>query len=433
MRKKISVFLCFLVVSVMTFAFVACGDNGTDTDRVPDPTDDVKLSINKTEITLVAGVSDKLEAEPDTKVDGVKVEWFTSDEKIAKVSLTGRVTAVAEGTATITAYYGNAKASCKVTVRSVTVTLDKTQAEIDFLTGSTLKLNASDNGDINDYDWSSSDTTVATVNSDGLVTAHKNGTAVITAAIGGASGLYGFGLNLHRNPYHGRAGEYYSDDPYLTGVIAGWSALGAQSKGLYVYNKHFVLNDQEKTRSSYSTWITEQALRQTHIRPFEIAIEIGDAMNVMTAFNRIGTYWSGVDYNLMTKCLRGELGMRGFAVTDWYSSSGMNMLNGILAGQDLPDGSASSKYASYGPDSGGYGFFAQAMRVSAQRILYTVANSNAMNFYGEGTYQITYDPEWWSVKDGIITTIDVLFIISCVFLAFTSGWVIFDKVRKRKG
>lgn len=59
----------------------------------------------------------------------------------------------------------------------------------------------------------------------------------------GASGLYGFGLGLHRNPYHGRVGEYYSEDPYLTGVIGGYESLGAQSKGLYVYNKHFVLND----------------------------------------------------------------------------------------------------------------------------------------------------------------------------------------------
>ena len=266
--------------------------------------------------------------------------------------------------------------------------------------------------------------------------AHAVGNAIGEDGLwAGASGLYGFGLNLQRNPYHGRTGEYYGDDPYLTGVMAGWSSYGAWEKGLYVYNKHFVLNDQEKTRSSYSTWITEQALRQTHLRPFEIAIEIGDAMCVMTAFSRIGTYWSGVDYNLMTRWLRGEAGMRGFAVTDWYKSSGMNMLNGLLAGQDLPDGDAYNTLVNYGPDNGGYGFFAQAMRVSAQRILYTVANSNAMNFYGEGTVFVPgTDPEWWSVRDNLVVAVDVLFIVSCVFLAFTSGWVILDKVmKKRKG
>lgn len=265
--------------------------------------------------------------------------------------------------------------------------------------------------------------------------AHAVGNAIGEDALwAGASGLYGFGLNLQRNPYHGRTGEYYGDDPFLTGVMAGWSSLGAQEKGLYVYNKHFVLNDQEKTRSSYSTWITEQALRQSHLRPFEIAIEIGDAMCVMTAFSRIGTYWSGNDYNLMTRWLRGEAGMRGFAVTDWYKSAAMNMTNGLLAGQDLPDGSASGNLLKYGPETGGYGHLAQAMRISAQRILYTVANSNAMNFYGEGTIFVPgTDPEWWAVRDNLVIAVDVVFIVSCVFLAFTSGWMIFDKVMKRLG
>ena len=56
---------------------------------------------------------------------------------------------------------------------------------------------------------------------------------------GGAAGLYGFGLGLQRNPYHGRAGEFYSDDSFLTGMMGAYETKGAQEKGLYVYNKHF--------------------------------------------------------------------------------------------------------------------------------------------------------------------------------------------------
>ena len=186
MKKPGLVLLCLMLALVMIFSFVACGEQ-SETDGNDDPTNGIKLTINETAITLCVGRSDKLEAEPDKKVDGVSVEWFTSDEKIAKVSLTGRVTAVAEGTATITAYYGQASVSCKVSVIPVTVQLDKLEAEIDFTLGSTLKLNATDNGDINEYDWSSSDPTVATVDGDGLVTAHKNGSTVITASIGKAS------------------------------------------------------------------------------------------------------------------------------------------------------------------------------------------------------------------------------------------------------
>ena len=210
----------------------------------------------------------------------------------------------------------------------------------------------------------------------------------------GASGLYGFGLGLHRNPYHGRAGEYYSEDPYLTGVIGGYESLGAQSKGLYVYNKHFILNDQETSRTSYNTWLTEQTMRETYIRPFELAIEIGDAMNVMNSFNNIGSGWSGNNFNLMTKCLRGELGMRGFAATDFYPSGGMNLTYGALAGTDLPNGNAVNQISSFGPQNGQYGFLAQAYRQSARRILYTVANSNAMNFIGSDTKIIVHEPGW---------------------------------------
>ena len=248
----------------------------------------------------------------------------------------------------------------------------------------------------------------------------------------GASGLYGFGLNLHRNPYHGRAGEYYSDDPFLTGVMAGYESLGAQSKGLYVYNKHFVLNDQEVNRSSYEVWITEQALRQEHLRPFEIAIEISDAMCVMTAFSRIGSYWSGNDYNLMTRWLRGEAGMAGFAVTDWYKSAGMNMTNGHLAGNDLPDGNAVNDLTNKGPGTGNE-YLTEATRISAMRILYTVANSNAMNFIGEDTVMYTIDPEWLSVRDGLVTAIYVVFGVCCAFLAVTAAWTAFAEIPERLG
>ena len=256
----------------------------------------------------------------------------------------------------------------------------------------------------------------------------------------GASGLYGFGLGQHRSPYHGRSGEYYSEDPLLSGIIGGYQTKGAQSKGLYVYNKHFVLNEQETNRVSHNTWLTEQTLRQIYLRPFELAIEIGDAMNVMCAFNAIGTYWSGVDYNLMTKCLRGEFGMRGFAVTDWYPSNLSNLDYGIYAGVDLPDGSQS--ISGYGPDAenkGNYGAYAHAVRRSAQRILYTVANSNAMNFIGEDTVIITYESAWPYVRSDIFAAMDIVVVVCVVITALlcvTTGWVyasdIIGAVRRKK-
>ncbi len=246
----------------------------------------------------------------------------------------------------------------------------------------------------------------------------------------GANGLYGFGLGMHRSPYHGRAGEYYSEDPYLSGVMGGYESKGAQSKGMYVYNKHFVLNDQETNRTGHTTWLTEQAMRQIYLRPFEIAIEIGDAMNVMNAFNKIGSYWSGVDYNLMTKCLRGEFGMSGFAVTDWYPTASMNITYGIMAGTDLPDGYAN--ITSYGPDNGNFGAYAHAVRRAAQRQLYTVANSSAMNFIGKDTRITVYEAEWINVRIAITGGIAVAFAVMAGLMCAAYAWHVFTVISEKK-
>ncbi len=73
----------------------------------------------------------------------------------------------------------------------------------------------------------------------------------------GYAGLYGTGLNIHRSPYAGRVFEYYSEDGILTGLIDTAETRGIQSKGVYVYNKHFVLNDQENNRAGIGTWLPE--------------------------------------------------------------------------------------------------------------------------------------------------------------------------------
>ena len=73
----------------------------------------------------------------------------------------------------------------------------------------------------------------------------------------GYAGLYGTGLNIHRSPYAGRVFEYYSEDGTLTGLIDTAETRGIQSKGVYVYNKHFVMNDQENNRAGIGTWVTE--------------------------------------------------------------------------------------------------------------------------------------------------------------------------------
>ena len=214
----------------------------------------------------------------------------------------------------------------------------------------------------------------------------------------GYAGLYGTGLNIHRSPYAGRVFEYYSEDGVLTGLIDTAETKGIQSKGVYVYNKHFVLNDQENNRAGIGTWIPEQALRENYLRAFELPIVNADAQCVMTGYNRLGVNWCGAYSALLTDWLRGEAGMKGFAVSDMYDASYMVPVHEIVAGNDIPDGELElASLTPYGPKGATpNAAVAQAMRESTKRVMYTVLHSRGMDGISEYTKVVAVTP-WWQM------------------------------------
>lgn len=151
----------------------------------------------------------------------------------------------------------------------------------------------------------------------------------------GVTGWYAPGANLQRSPFDGRNSEYYSEDALLSGVMAAETSRGAMSMGMNVYVKHFAVNETETQRTGLHTWLTEQALREIYLRPFEIAVKRGKANGMMSSFNRLGSIWTGGNYALMTEILRNEWGFKGAVVTDYYSGGLMNMKQGLYAGNDL--------------------------------------------------------------------------------------------------
>lgn len=259
----------------------------------------------------------------------------------------------------------------------------------------------------------------------------------------GYAGFYGSGLNIHRAPYAGRVFEYFSEDGILTGLINTHETIGIQSKGVYVYNKHFVLNDQEQHRQGLATWVSEQALREIYLRAFELPIVDADAKCVMTAFNRIGAVWAGASGELLTDWLRGEAGMSGFAVTDMYEGDYMSKPHEVLAGNDIPDnypGSSGTgitigltnlgfEFEEYGPNGATPNAqIARAMRVSAHRILYTVLHSRGMDGVDADTDILNIIP-WWQIL------LTVLIIVMAVLSAGLLAWLIIDMIsviRNRK-
>ena len=237
----------------------------------------------------------------------------------------------------------------------------------------------------------------------------------------GVTGIYAPGANIHRSTYSGRNYEYYSEDGFISGIMCKQQTMGIQSKGCYVVIKHIVLNDQETNRHGINTWATEQAIREIYLPAFEYAVTEGDAMGLMSGFNRVGTKWSGAHKGLLTNVLRGEWGYEGFVISDCAWREFMDVEDGLIAGNDcILDTIDASNYNQVKNNP----TLAQAVREATHRVLYVVANSNAMNGFSSNTrvYEVR---EWWQdlvvdVQKGIAIATAIVILITILMFIFGS-------------
>lgn len=148
------------------------------------------------------------------------------------------------------------------------------------------------------------------------------------------------GMNLMRDPRGGRNGEYYSEDPLLTGVYGTIMIKTVQESGIAVCPKHFVANDSENERHTMMVLVSERALRELYLKPFEMAVKQAQPKGLMTAFNDINRYSGASNFDLCTNIARGEWGFEGLIMTDWDSRCHQSTM--VYAGNDLimPSGNA---------------------------------------------------------------------------------------------
>lgn len=149
----------------------------------------------------------------------------------------------------------------------------------------------------------------------------------------GAHVLLGPTINMQRGPLGGRGFESIGEDPVLAGLGAAALVKGIQETGVVATIKHFVCNDQEHERNLYDARISERALREIYLMPFQLALRDAYPKSFMTAYNKINGTHVSENKKIMQDTLRDEWGWKGLIMSDWfgvYSTS-----ESLSAGLDL--------------------------------------------------------------------------------------------------
>lgn len=124
-------------------------------------------------------------------------------------------------------------------------------------------------------------------------------------------------VNMHRSPLNGRGFESFSEDPCLSGILAARIIEGVQSGGSAAVLKHFVANDQETEKRSVDVVISDRALREIYLLPFQLALKYGKPEAVMSSYNKVQGVHCSESKNLLQEILRREWGFDGLIMSDW--------------------------------------------------------------------------------------------------------------------
>lgn len=267
----------------------------------------------------------------------------------------------------------------------------------------------------------------------------------LQALIVGLPILWGPGLNTHRTAYNGRNGDYYSEDPILTGSTGMEFAIGAFKYGLLASPKHFAFNDQETNRGGIAPFITEQRAREIELRAFQIPMEANKynetapdywtgnpnhdfgMRGMMISFSKIGPVECTASRGLVTDIARNEWGFVGYAVTDIGDDTDLfaAVANAGVTGYDLRGNFAEEGFPSHTTDGepisaamfSGDAELLKQIKEAAHNTIWAFCQTNLINAYDSSTYyqQLV---TWWRVAYvAAIAVTGVLFVCATALYA----------------
>ena len=252
------------------------------------------------------------------------------------------------------------------------------------------------------------------------------------------TGIYGYGLNMHRSAFGGRNYEYYSEDGILAGKMAAAEAGGASEKGLITFMKHYALNDQETNRqkNGYCAWVNEQAFREVYLKGWELYMkeakmevkyyaQVGEeldtklsvktmsaATGIMTCYNRIGATWGGASVSIHD-ILEDEFGFTGTAITDAGGQKNTYMTSDFMLRRGghltLTNNGTDGLYDTSSPTA------VYHLKDATKHILFNKANSNCVQGISPSA-SIWYEMSPW--KSGLIAGWIVVGVLALADVAY---------------